>query len=136
MSDSTAQTEYLQGDLLGSTRLITDDSGSVVGVNTYDAYGNRTMHTGSADTAIGYTGNWTDPATELVYLRARDSSETLDAGGRVLASVAVIPVHGRRESVKRRQVITIVAIWLIIGALIASIHSHSIENSNEVKHPE
>jgi RHS repeat-associated protein len=29
-------------------------------------------HVGAADSAIGYTGNWTDPDTGLVYLRARD----------------------------------------------------------------
>jgi RHS repeat-associated protein len=43
-----------------------------VGTTEYDSYGNRTNHTGTADTAIGYSGNWTDPYTGLVYLRARD----------------------------------------------------------------
>jgi RHS repeat-associated protein len=47
-----------------------------VGTTEYDAYGNRTNYTGTADSAIGYTGNWTDPTTGLVYLRARDYDPT------------------------------------------------------------
>jgi RHS repeat-associated protein len=34
--------------------------------------GGARPHTGTTDTAIGYSGNWTDPDTGLVYLRARD----------------------------------------------------------------
>jgi RHS repeat-associated protein len=52
-------------------RLITDDTGGVVGSSAFDAFGNRT-HTGTADSAFGFTGNWTDPGTGLLYLRARD----------------------------------------------------------------
>jgi RHS repeat-associated protein len=44
----------------------------LIGSTSYDAYGNRTNHTGTTDSAIGYTGNWTDATTGLVYLRARD----------------------------------------------------------------
>jgi RHS repeat-associated protein len=72
VDDSTGAIQYLHGDLVGSTRLITDASGTVVGTTEYDPYGNRTNHTGTADTAIGYSGNWADPTTGLVYLRARD----------------------------------------------------------------
>ncbi|BCJ42480.1 hypothetical protein GCM10010168_07780 [Actinoplanes ianthinogenes] len=64
--------EYLHQDRLGSVRLITGSTGAVVGTTTFDPYGNRTVHTGTADSRIGYTGNWTDPVTGLVYLRARD----------------------------------------------------------------
>ncbi|GIH97679.1 hypothetical protein Psi01_83090 [Planobispora siamensis] len=64
--------EYLHADNLGSTRLLTNADGAVAGTLTYDPYGQRTAHTGSADSRIGYTGNWTDPATGLIYLRARD----------------------------------------------------------------
>ena len=64
--------EYLHTDMLGTPRLITSDTGVAVGITAVDAYGNRTGHTGSADSAIGFTGNWTDAATGLVYLRARD----------------------------------------------------------------
>jgi RHS repeat-associated protein len=72
IADSGGSIQYLHGDLIGSTRLLTDSSGTVVGTTEYDAYGNRTNYTGTADSAIGYTGNWTDPTTGLVYLRARD----------------------------------------------------------------
>jgi RHS repeat-associated protein len=72
IDDVSGTVEYLHGDLLGSTALITDASGAVVASNVYDAYGNRTAHTGTADSAIGFTGEWTDPSTGLVYLRARD----------------------------------------------------------------
>jgi RHS repeat-associated protein len=70
--DDAGTIEYLQGDLLGSVRTITDSGGAVVGTSAFDAFGARTAHTGSADSAIGFTGNWTDPDTGLVHLRARD----------------------------------------------------------------
>jgi RHS repeat-associated protein len=63
---------YLHTDLLGTPETITSDTGAVVGRSTYDEYGIRTGHTGTDDTSIGYTGNLTDSATGLVYLRARD----------------------------------------------------------------
>jgi RHS repeat-associated protein len=72
VDDSTGAIQYLNGDLIGSTRLITNSSGTAVGTTEYDAYGNRTNHTGTADSAIGYSGNLTDIDTGLVYLRARD----------------------------------------------------------------
>jgi RHS repeat-associated protein len=72
VNDSTGAIQYLHGDLVGSTRLITSSSGTAVGTTEYDAYGNRTAHTGTADSTIGYSGNWTDPDTGLIYLRARD----------------------------------------------------------------
>ncbi|XVV10946.1 RHS repeat-associated core domain-containing protein [Actinoplanes sp. CA-131856] len=64
--------EYLHTDAIGSVRAITNAAGTTVATNTYDAYGNRTAHAGITGSAIGYTGNWTDPTTGLVYLRARD----------------------------------------------------------------
>ena len=72
IDDTTRGIEYLHGDLLGSPRLISNPSGAITGATTYDPYGNRIAHTGTSDTAIGYSGNWTDPTTGLVYLRARD----------------------------------------------------------------
>lgn len=72
ISNKTGTTEYLFGDVVGSTRLITDETGVVIGSNTYDDYGKLTQHTGTGQSNMGYTGNWTDAATNLVYLRARD----------------------------------------------------------------
>jgi RHS repeat-associated protein len=72
VDDSTGTIRYLTGDLVGSTRLVTSSSGTVVGVNVYDEYGNLTSHTGTASSPFGFSGNWTDPDTGLIYLRARD----------------------------------------------------------------
>ncbi len=44
----------------------------VVATDSYDAFGNPVAHTGAASSAFGFTGNWTDPSTGLVHLRARD----------------------------------------------------------------
>jgi YD repeat-containing protein len=48
INDSTGTIRYFSADLIGSTRLITSSSGSVVGVNIYDEYGNLTSQTGTA----------------------------------------------------------------------------------------
>lgn len=70
--DGAGSVEYLHGDNLGSVRTVTNSSGDVVSTSSYDAYGQRDGHSGSSNCAIGFTGNWTDSATSLVYLRARD----------------------------------------------------------------
>lgn len=62
---------YLLGDRLGSTRLLTDSSGAVVGSYSYDGYGNVISHTGVATTALQYTGQYVDAESGLVNLRAR-----------------------------------------------------------------
>jgi RHS repeat-associated protein len=69
--DTNGIIQYLHTDDLGSVRLITDTTGTVVGTNSYNPYGGRVSHTG-ADSNIGFTGAWTDAATGLIYLRARD----------------------------------------------------------------
>lgn len=72
IGDATGTVTYLHGDLIGSTRVITDDNGDVVGTSRYDEYGNRIQVAGPTDSAIGYSGALTDPDSGLVYLRARD----------------------------------------------------------------
>ena len=52
---------------IGSTRLIADEDGDVVSTSEYDSFGVRVAHTGTADSRFGYSGNWTDPTTGLVY---------------------------------------------------------------------
>jgi len=61
--------QTLLPDALGSTRLVTDASGAVVGRSTYDAYGTQTA-SGTGST-FGFTGQQTDAESGLVYLRAR-----------------------------------------------------------------
>ena len=62
---------YLQADQQGSTRLLTDATGKVVGTYTYGSYGNVTSHTGTASTPLQYDGQYTDAETGYQYLRAR-----------------------------------------------------------------
>jgi RHS repeat-associated protein len=69
--DSAGTPLYYQHDQLGSTRLLTDQSGNTAATYTYDAYGNLTSHTGSADTPLRWNGQYQDATTGLYYLRAR-----------------------------------------------------------------
>ncbi|MFT4284255.1 MAG: RHS repeat-associated core domain-containing protein [Protaetiibacter sp.] len=71
IDSATGDVEYLHGDLIGSVRLITDDAADDVGSVAYDPYGRVTSRTGSSS-VFGYSGNWVDPDTGFVYLRARD----------------------------------------------------------------
>ena len=70
--DDAGTVEYLHTDLLGSVRLITDQDGGTAATSTFDEFGNRVHHTGTSDSAFGFTGAWTDADTGLVHLRARD----------------------------------------------------------------
>jgi RHS repeat-associated protein len=62
---------YMHHDEQGSTRLLTGATGGVEGSSTYDAYGDLVASKGTATTALGYDGQYTEPATGLIYLRAR-----------------------------------------------------------------
>lgn len=68
--ESDGTVSYLHHDRLGSTRLVTNADGSTQATYAYDAYGNRTT-TGSSSVPFGYTGQYTDTDTGLIYLRAR-----------------------------------------------------------------
>jgi len=72
--DRIAQThasiaDYFLTDALGSVRQLTDPTGAITFARTYDPYGVTTQTTGAAQTAYGYTGEFT--TNNLVYLRAR-----------------------------------------------------------------
>ena len=62
---------YLHQDHLGSTRLLTDATGSTVGTYTYSPYGATQAHTGTASVNLGYAGQYTDTETGYQYLRNR-----------------------------------------------------------------
>jgi len=62
--------QYLHADNVGSVRLITDSAGAVAGAADYSPYG-ASDSTG-ATSHFGYADSWTDPATSLDYLRARE----------------------------------------------------------------
>ena len=67
-------TRYYASDIRGSVRAMTDASGKVRAVSSYDAWGvPHDQGDGGAKAAslFGYTGEQQDPKTDLVYLRAR-----------------------------------------------------------------
>jgi RHS repeat-associated protein len=60
---------YYQHDQYGSTRLLTNQAGTVAATFTYDPYGNLTGKTGTADTPLRWNGQHQD--TGHYYLRVR-----------------------------------------------------------------
>jgi RHS repeat-associated protein len=62
---------FFHHDVQGSTRALTNTSGSLVATYTYDPYGNVTGKIGTASTALLYNGQYTDVESGLQYLRAR-----------------------------------------------------------------
>jgi RHS repeat-associated protein len=68
---SGGATSYLLSDHLGSTRAITNSSGTVTATASYDAWGNLTGTTGTATTRFLYAGEYLDSASGFYYFRAR-----------------------------------------------------------------
>lgn len=62
---------YLHHDQLGSIRVVTNSNGAIVGTASYNPYGTPSGTTGQSTSPFGYAGQYTDPNTGLVYLRAR-----------------------------------------------------------------
>ena len=58
-------------DQLGSTRMLTSNTGAVVASYTYDPYGNVLASTGGVAQPFGFAGQIRDPETGFYYLRAR-----------------------------------------------------------------
>jgi RHS repeat-associated protein len=58
-------------DQLGSTRVLTDTSGTVKATYRYDAYGNLTSMTGSVANPFLFAGQYKDAESGLYYLQAR-----------------------------------------------------------------
>ena len=69
-TDGSGDPSYLLGDALGSVRGVTDDTGALTGSADYNAFGSVRASSG-ASSALGYTGEQSDPSTGLTYLRAR-----------------------------------------------------------------
>lgn len=67
--DDGATMQTLLPDALGSTRLVANSSGAVVGREDYDAYGAQT--TSGTGSTFGFTGQQADGESGLLYLRAR-----------------------------------------------------------------
>jgi RHS repeat-associated protein len=63
---------YYHPDRLGSVRALTDSDGGVTDTYNFDAYGNKlASSTGTTYNPFGYTGQYTDVESGLLYLRAR-----------------------------------------------------------------
>lgn len=69
--DAVGGALYYQHDQYGSTRLLTNGAGALAATYTYDAGGNLTSRTGTADTPLRWNGQAQDLDTGLYYLRAR-----------------------------------------------------------------
>ena len=67
---SSSGTFFFVHDQIGSTRTLLSTSGTVAGGYDYTPYGVPT-HTGTATTNLQFSGQYTDPETGLIYLRAR-----------------------------------------------------------------
>jgi RHS repeat-associated protein len=58
-------------DQLGSTRMLTNESGEATATFTYSAYGQPAGSTGTQTTPLGFAGQLTNEQSGLQYLRAR-----------------------------------------------------------------
>jgi RHS repeat-associated protein len=69
---STGSATYLHHDQLGSTRILTNSSGSVVGTYRYGPNGAFWKFTGPQGTQMGFAGQYRmHTGNQLIYLRAR-----------------------------------------------------------------
>jgi RHS repeat-associated protein len=68
---SATDVHYYHQDRLGSVRALTNSTGQVEATYEYDAYGKLLSSTGSVYNPFGYTGEYTDSESGLIYLRAR-----------------------------------------------------------------
>jgi len=68
---SAAGAQYFLGDALGSVRQLVDSSGEVLLAKSYQPSDEVLRSAGEEHSSYGFTGEWTDDSTGLVYLRAR-----------------------------------------------------------------
>jgi RHS repeat-associated protein len=62
---------FLHADQQASTRMLTSTTGTVQATMSYEPYGKLSGSTGTSTTPLGYTGQYTNSDTGLLYLRAR-----------------------------------------------------------------
>jgi RHS repeat-associated protein len=89
---------YVHQGHLGSTSVITDDTGAAVYEATYDPWGNVSASTGTADTDRLYTGQRFDAATGLYYYNARYYDPTL---ARFISPDTIVPGVGDPQAWNR-----------------------------------
>jgi RHS repeat-associated protein len=75
LATAPSASTFLLSDAGGSVRAQFNDSGTLLGTVSYDAYGNPIAQpaggVGTMTTPMGYSGAYTDPTTGLIYLQAR-----------------------------------------------------------------
>jgi RHS repeat-associated protein len=62
---------YYHQDALGSTRVLSDGTGTTVGAFSYTPYGTLAASSGTETAPMGYASEYTDAESGLQYLRAR-----------------------------------------------------------------
>jgi len=68
---NTSATYWYHHDQLGSTRLITDSTGTSQATYAYDPYGGLASSTGSITNPLRFAGQYQDAESVIYYLRAR-----------------------------------------------------------------
>jgi len=69
--DSSGNPHFYAHDQLGSTRALTDTTGTVQATYTYDPYGNVVSSSGTVANPFQFAGQFEDTESGLYYLRAR-----------------------------------------------------------------
>lgn len=75
--DASNNWEWIVQDGLGSVRGVTSNSAGVLWSGSPAPYGSYFGESGTRQTNYGFTGEYTDPITDMVHLRARDYSPQL-----------------------------------------------------------
>lgn len=70
LGGAKADTRWLVHDTTGSVAIVTDNNANVTTVNTFSPWGATRTHSGEQIT-LGCKGQYTDPETGFIYLRAR-----------------------------------------------------------------
>lgn len=67
---SSTPERWHHADHLGSTSVLTDETGTTVGTATYDPYGATAKTTGETS-RLGFAGEYADPGTGFIYLQRK-----------------------------------------------------------------
>lgn len=95
--DNAGAIHYTQSDTLGSTRLVTSNTGAVQGRYDYSAYGGP-VSAGAASPDVGFAGAQTDSNTGLVQMGARLYNP---AWGQFLSPDTVTPDRTSSQALNR-----------------------------------
>ncbi|MBL8120527.1 MAG: RHS repeat-associated core domain-containing protein [Anaerolineae bacterium] len=77
--DPSQNWEWMMQDGLGSVRSVVDNSSGVEWSGSPDPFGSYFGEAGTRQTPYGFTGEYTDPITGMVHLRARDYHPVMGA---------------------------------------------------------